>query len=190
LPKEDRLKLIRKAEKEGVGGLKVRDWMGVLKESPKEIKEAILEEEIEPETAQEILKIEKPEFREEVLEEVKKEQKIKKVKVTPESVEKIKSDLELIKRVDEWKKIQPKVKNKTPEDYVNQLEELLQGTWTFIATKYATDQKEKIRNAIVKTLTLEQLEKLDNSIRMTLDELQEFYEALSFEIKLRKSRAF
>jgi len=72
LEKGERIKIIKKAAKEELGGRKIREIVSIVRKAPEPIKKAIIEEELHPEVAEEIMKIEKPDIQKEAIKEAVK----------------------------------------------------------------------------------------------------------------------
>jgi ParB family chromosome partitioning protein len=101
----------------------------------------------------------------------------------------IEEDEELREMLKKWRaNVVHKVSEETPVRFVKNFEELLHGIWTRIGVEYPTTVKDIGRRELVKALPLDQLESLQETLRMTIKELEEFQSVLDAELFTRRTK--
>jgi len=95
-------------------------------------------------------------------------------------------DKETLEWMKKWEtEIAPKIKQETPERYARRLEDILYGIWTQIWVEYPQGVKEVGQKQLVNSLSLERLERLQNTIKTTIRELDEFENTIESEVLAR-----
>lgn len=84
-------------------------------------------------------------------------------------------DKETLEWMEKWEsEIAPRIKEETPERYARKLEDIIHGMWMRIWVEYPQSVKDMGRKRLVDSLSMERLERLQNTIRITIRELDEF----------------
>ncbi|MCK4320797.1 ParB/RepB/Spo0J family partition protein [Candidatus Bathyarchaeota archaeon] len=98
-------------------------------------------------------------------------------------------DKETLEWMKKWEtEIAPRIKEETPERYARSLENVIHGVWVRIWVEYPQSVKEMGRKHLVSSLSLERLERLQNTIRITLRELDEFRNVVESELLTKKHK--
>ena len=98
-------------------------------------------------------------------------------------------DKETLEWMKKWEtEIAPRIKEETPERYARKLEDIIHGMWMRIWVEYPQSVKEVGRKHLVSSLSLERLERLQNTIRITIRELDEFRSVVESELFTRGHR--
>jgi len=102
----------------------------------------------------------------------------------------IAEDEEMRRLLEEWRaKVVHKVEEETPERFVMNFTELLHGIWSRIGVEYPSSVKDLGRRELVKTLTVKQLEQLEETLRTTIEELEDFQTIINSELFSRGTKA-
>ena len=102
----------------------------------------------------------------------------------------IAEDEEMRKLFEKWRaNIVHKVEEETPERFVMNLTELVHGIWSRIGVEYPSSVKELGRRELVKTLSVKQLERLDETVKTTIEELKDFQGIIDSELFSRRTKA-
>lgn len=72
LPEEERLQLLKTAEKRDLGGRKIREYIDIIKKSPEAIKKEIIKGNLEPKVAERIIEIQRPDLQSKAIEDAVK----------------------------------------------------------------------------------------------------------------------
>lgn len=97
LEKKERVAVIKKAQREGIGGRTLRELAQTIKKAPEDIKESLLSDEITTKQAEDISRIHSPKAREQAIKQVKQYRHI--ADITPKLMERAKPELtEALKR--------------------------------------------------------------------------------------------
>lgn len=98
-------------------------------------------------------------------------------------------DKETLEWMKKWEtEIAPRIKEETPERYARSLENIIHGVWVRIWVEYPQSVKEMGRKHLVSSLSLERLERLQNTIRITLRELDEFRNVVESELLTKRHK--
>ena len=97
LEKKERIAVIKKAQREGIGGRTLRNLAQTIRKAPEEVKKSLLSDEITTKQAEDISRIHSPKAREQALKQVKQHRHI--ANITPKLMERAKPEItEAVKR--------------------------------------------------------------------------------------------
>lgn len=98
-------------------------------------------------------------------------------------------DKETIEWMKKWETdIAPRIKEETPERYARKIEDIIHGMWMQIWVEYPQSVKEMGRKHLVSSVSLERLERLQNTLRITIRELDEFRNVVESELLTRSHK--
>ena len=98
-------------------------------------------------------------------------------------------DKETLEWMKKWEtEIAPRIKEETPERYARKFEDIIHGMWMRIWVEYPQSVKEMGRKHLVSSISLERLERLQNTIRITIRELDEFRNVVESELLTRSHK--
>jgi len=96
-------------------------------------------------------------------------------------------DKESLELMEKWEtEIAPIIKEETPERYARKLEDVIHGVWVRLWVEYPQSVKEMGRKQLVSSVSFDRLERLKNTIRTTIRELDEFTNVIETELLIRK----
>lgn len=98
-------------------------------------------------------------------------------------------DKETLEWIEKWKSdITPKIKKETPERLAMKLEEILHGIWIQIWVEYPQSVKEVARKQMARSFSMERLERLQKTINITVNELDDFNGIVGSELFTRRHK--
>jgi len=101
----------------------------------------------------------------------------------------IAEDKEMQRLLEKWRvNVVHKVTEETPERFVMNFEESLHGIWSRIGVEYPSSVKDLGRRELVKALSIEQLERLEKTLKTTTEELEEFRAIINSELFGRRMK--
>lgn len=95
-------------------------------------------------------------------------------------------DKETLDWMEKWQReMAPRIKEETPERYARRLEDIIHGIWMRIWVEYPPSVKAIGQKQLVSSLSMERLERLQNTIRRTISELDGFKSVVESELLTR-----